>query len=299
MGAVGQAENFSLLTSPMFFTIIHTASSYSLQEIPVKLQLRMIIFNAFFVFLLLVAVFFPILALGQNMVADFWRTSWPLGVVMLGLPLAMNVVFLANRRFFALLERGDWPALADYLEKKVFQDGRYTSRYVRILAQSWLAMGNFDGVVQLAQKTAAVKPRLVEANALIFGAAYILGGYNASAVDFYRERLEKGCPPKDTGWVRWYYGLSLTLTGRFEEAGPIFEELAAGMQDILVAGLSSFFLSKVMHEAEEGRNRVRNAVMNIDEWNNKTAKLKEKVHGAIIRKYLDDAGLWIFEKGSV
>jgi hypothetical protein len=39
--------------------------------------------------------------------------------------------------------------------------------------------------------------------------------------------------------------------------------------------------------------------MSLDRWNNKTEKLKTKVHGAIIRKYLDDSGLWTFEEGSV
>jgi tetratricopeptide (TPR) repeat protein len=268
------------------------------------LQLRLIIFNIFFLFLLLVAVLYPVVALDRNMAVDFWRKAWPLGVVMVGVLVAMNVVFLINLRFFTLLERGDWSALAGYLEKKVFQDGRYSSRYVRILAQSWLAMGNFDKVVQLAQKVATVKPALAEANALVFGAGYILGDNSASAADFYRERLEKGCPPENIEWVRWYYGLSLTITGRFEEAGPVFVELAVGARDTVVAGLSSFFLSKALQDqldakAEEGRNRVRNAVMNIDRWNSKTAKLKAKVHGAIIRKYLDDTGLWIFGEGSV
>jgi tetratricopeptide (TPR) repeat protein len=204
------------------------------------------------------------------------------------------------------LEREDWPALADYLEKKICQDGHYSSRYVRFFVQACLAMGNFDRVVEFSQRVFAVKPALVEANALIFGVAYILGGNVASAANFYRERLEKAGPAGEkTEWIRWYYGFSLASIGDTEQAESVFGALAASARGYPVAGLSAFFLSKKIKidpqrstNADHGRDRVRKALKTINRWNNKTAKLKTKVHGAIIKSYLDEAGLWLFGEGS-
>jgi tetratricopeptide (TPR) repeat protein len=237
---------------------------------------------------------------------DLLHTIWPLGLVLIALPVAIDVYFLSYRRLFALLEREDWPALADYLEKKICQEGRYSSRYVQFFVQSCLAMGNFNRVVEFSQKVLAVKPALVEANALIFGAAHILGGNAVSSAKFYRERLEKaGSAGEKTEWISWYYGFSLATIGETEQAGSVFGILAASARGIPVAGLSAFFLSEKLKidpqlntNADDGRDRVRKALKSINGWNRKTAKLKTKVHGAIIKTYLDEAGLWLFGEGS-
>jgi hypothetical protein len=283
------------------------ASLYSLEEFPVKLQMHIIIFNIIIVFMLLVSVFFPIFFLGLAPGLDFLRTVWPLGLVFVVLPAVANVFFITNRRLFALLEREDWPALADYLEKKLCQDGRYSSRYVQLFVQSCLAIGHFDRAVEFSEKIYAVKPALVEANALIFGIVYILNGNTALTVKFYRDRLEKArSAGKRTEWLRWYYGFSLTLTSEAGQAGAVFEGLAISAHDIPVSGLSAFFLSKMMKNnpqlsinAENGRDRVRKAFKTIDRWNDQVAKLKTKAHGASIKEYLDEAGQWLFGESAV
>lgn len=270
------------------------------------MQMRIIFFNIFLVFFLLIAVFF-VLFWTKSQMAALMQMVWPLALVVV-VPLGvMDTVFLLNRKLLILLEEEDWPALTAYLEKKVYEEGVYKPRYIKLLAQSCLATENFNGVVSLKNRLAAAKPALVEDNALIFGAAYLLGGKTAAAVEFFRERMEKGSPGD---WLRWYYGFSLTLTGAYEKAGTVLGELAAGVpatgtRDTLVTGLAAFLLTELAGKspiasarwrvrAEEGKNRVRKALKTAGKWTKKGEKLKAEVHGAVIRSYVDRAGTWIW-----
>jgi len=223
-------------------------------------------------------MFFPAMLLGTEMLAGFWKTIWPLGVLVILALLGMNLYFLVNRRLFTLLEKEDWPALAVWLEKKVYQEGRYTSRYVKLLAQAHLVQGNFDVVLQLEAKVAAVKPLLADENVLLFGAARVLS-VKPDTSDYFKSYLDRD-KNRNSGlveWVRWYYGFSLINTGvleinRFEKSTAVFSELAAGAKDNLVAGLSAYYLCAILADkfpvettaiAAGGKGRVQRAVKTI------------------------------------
>ena len=264
--------------------------------------LRIIIFNILIVFLLLAAVFVPVVLFENIAAGAYLRMVAPMGIIVLLSIAGLDIYFWSNRRLVTLLAREDWPALADYLETKVFTEGRYASRDIRILAQAWLVQGKFADVARLEAMLAAGRPALLEEHALIFGAARVLsvnvsGGSYTGAAGFFRERLEKSRSARDVNaeWLRLYYGFSLMMAQSPIAAG-IFGELAEGARDIIVAGLSAFFLSEHAGNAVAvaGRSRVRTIVKTAGNWEKKTAKLKAEVHGAIIRKYLDEAGAWVF-----
>jgi len=276
------------------------------------MQLRIIIFNILIVFFLLVTVLFPLSFFGADMMQDYLSMVWPFLLAVLAALGCMDVFFLLNRRFFALLEKGDWPALAAYLKKKIYQDGKYTPRNVRFLAQSCLLLGDTIAVAELESKAAAKKPALVEENALLFGISRLLAargdGNSSGASDFFLSVLQKRRKPSaKSEWIKWYYGFSLAIAKSFDQAGAVFGELAAGSKDSIVSTLASFFLLQVMGEhpavagelyakAEEGKRRVQRKIKTLDNWQKKTVKAKSEVHGAIIGRYFDDAGTWLFEE---
>jgi len=270
------------------------------------LQTRIIFFNIFLFFFLIASVFFLIFW-GKGQTTDMAQRIWPLGLAIVAPLCVINTLFILNRKLLALLEEEDWPALTAYLEKKIYEEGRYKPRYVKLLIQSCLATGNFDGAINLKNKLAAAKPDMVEDNALILGTAYLLGGNTAAAVDFFGERLEKG-QAKDMDWMRWFYGFSLVLTGSYEQAGTVMEQLAAYSQaarDTLVTGLAAFVLTELAGKgpaapaewrirAEEGKSAVRKTFKTAGRWRKKAKQLKTKMHGAIIRSYVDKTGVWIW-----
>lgn len=269
-----------------------------------KFKYAVIIFNILIAFLLAALVCVPLAAFGRDFALTIWQASWPLALLLCVALIVLNIYFLLNRRLFWLLEREDWPALVDYLEQRVVHEGDLSPRKVQILINSYLVMGDSAGVTRLENKVAAAKPALLDENALVFGTARILGGDSAGAADFLRARLTSK-KAQENQWLRWYYAFALVLCSAFDQAEAEMRALAAASTDVLIAGLSAYFLSGVLLKhssgkqecrsiAEEGRQRVRQALVNIGGWKKEAAKFETEVYVAVIRKYIDEAGAWIF-----
>jgi hypothetical protein len=269
-----------------------------------KFKYIFIIFNILIILILLVIAFMPVIVLGPDFAGRVWSSTWPLALILLVVMAGLNVFFLLNRRLFKLLEREDWPALVDYLEHRVIDTGRYSGRLVKLLANSYLIMSDSTGVLRLEKKLSHEKPVLIEKNALIFGAARILGGDAAGAADFFLERLEKGVSA-NAQWIRWYYGFSLLLSGAFGKAETEFKALAASGNDAIVTGLSAWFLSDALLKnsaspdaceaiARQGRERIEKTLKKIERWKSEAAKGETEIHAAMIKKYIDEAAVWLF-----
>jgi hypothetical protein len=273
-----------------------------------KFKSIFIIFNISIVFFLLVIVFLPFFILGAGFREDFWVSGWPLLLILACALAGLNAYYFSKRRLYYLLEREDWPALQDYLEQRVISRGKYSPQLVQLLANTYLVMSDSAAVTALENKTAIAKPALVEANALVFGAARILGGDPAGAADFFSLRLGRG-KAKDLQWVRWYYGFSLLLNRQFGKAEAEFTALAAESADAVVTGLSAFFLADTLRKhtenpdavqakAREGRERVQGSLKTIEAWNREAAKIETEVHAALIKQHISQAGTWLFGGGA-
>jgi hypothetical protein len=244
--------------------------------------------------------------LGPENAANFRYITFPLLIFMALLLIVMSIFFFFNYRLFLLLEREDWPALAYYLEQKIYVKNRYSARNARLLASSYLVISDFQSVLKLESKALLVKPSVVNKNLLIFGAARVLSGNHTEAAAFFKSHLAKS-GKKEKQWVRWFCGFSQLLGGAFAQAEPDFSSLAVSSDNVLITGLSAYFLQNSVekhsqnpqkcHEtAEIGRNRVIKAINNAENWKNETEKMGTEIHVAIIRKYIDEAGKWIFDK---
>jgi hypothetical protein len=261
----------------------------------------------FIVFVLLCGA--PFLVIGSGFAPAYWRMSWPLVLILVVFLAGLEYFYFSNYRLFSLLEREDCPALAQYLEGRVIRKGRYSPRLVRLLANTYLVLSDSASVISLENKTALAKPALIESNALVFGAARILGKDIAGAVNFFSARLNAGTGKarrEQVQWLRWYYGFALLLDRQFASAADQFMPLAEEADDALVAGLSAFFLNdtlkRVLPErglelkaaALDGRERVKKSLRTPEDWNKETAKIETEVHAAILYKNLGDAARWIY-----
>jgi hypothetical protein len=200
---------------------------------------------------------------------------------------------------------------------RVLRKGRYSGNLVRLLANTYLVMSDSAAVISLENKLALVRPKLVKSLALIFGTARILGKDYAGAQRFFAARLipEVSKPPfplwgnrraKQEPWLHWYYGFSLLLDKRFTGAAEKFRLLAANAQNPLAAGLAAWFLADnlskdaggaaSLDEAFAARERIRLSLKQRKDWDAEMAKAETEVHAAILRKYLNDAGTWIYKR---
>jgi len=279
-----------------------------------KFKYLIIAFSIIIFIIILVTAFLP-LAFASSVsiskpetISNFRFVTIPLLIFMVLLLSGMGIFFFFNYRLLSLLEREDWPALAYYLEQKIYTKGKYSSRYVRLLASSYLVITDYQSVIKLEGKTLLARPASVINNFLVFGSARVLSGDHAEAAAFFKMLLTKSkgkLKPKEEQWARWYYGFSLLLKGVFKEAEPEFASLAASSSDALVTGLSSYFLNTsiaknsddkaaCLASSEKGKERVIQALKDVKGWKKEVAKNGSDIHIAIIRKYVEETGQWIF-----
>jgi hypothetical protein len=220
--------------------------------------------------------------------------------------------FALNYRVFLFLEKEDWPALVQELERRVLRDKNYSPRLVKLLANSYLVLSDAASVNTLEKKLSIVKPGLVNANALIFGAARILARDNKGAVEFFGERLpgtgtrSLGISGTDREWISWYYGFALLLDRQFGNAADRFAGFAEMSQDGVLAGLSAYFLndtlrkflpdkaSALAEKARQGKERVRNSLKHRADWNREAKRLETEVHAAVLAHYIGKAADYVY-----
>ena len=273
-----------------------------------KFKSIFILFSMLLLIVLAFLVLLPHFMLGPYLAGSFWRNNWPFILILALIFAVFNIFYFANRRLFSLLEKEDWPALVRYLEERVIRKNRYSSRLIRLLANSYMVLSDSASVMGLENKTAIVKPALVDANALVFGTARILGKDISGAVRFFETRKDR-VRPGIKEWVCWYYGFALLLNRQFEDAAREFSLLARLSKDGVIAALSSYFLSETIAPlipgkrlelrdiSSEGRERVRRALARIEDWNREISRLSAEIHAAAIFKYMEEAGRWLYTTG--
>jgi hypothetical protein len=279
--------------------------------ITLKIKYLIIAFSIIFVIIILVTALAPLMITSQaepEFAVNFQYITLPLIIFMVLLLGGLGIFFFFNYRLLSLLEREDWPALAYYLEQKIYTKGRFSQRYVRLLASSYLVITDYQSVLKLENKTMLAKPSIVSKNVLLFGTARVLSGNHKEAAVFFKSSMEKDKGKhnaRDEQWIRWFYGFSHLLSGAFNQAEPDFTVLAISSPDALITGLSSYFLSNSITKhsqnpeecraaAESGRIRVVNVMKNKVGWKKEVDKMSSDIHIAIIRKYIDEAGNWLF-----
>jgi len=217
-----------------------------------------------------------------------------------------DVFYFMNRKLYSLLEKEDWPALVIYLEERVLRQGKYSSKFVRLLANTYLVLSDSTSVMSLENKAAMARSSLVNENVLVFGTARILGKDINGAVRFFESRLNTVKPSKRP-WVRWYYGFALLLDRQYEKSAKEFTTLAGSCSDGVICGLSSYFLGNMLGKslpqdktlesaAKEGRERVIKTFPGLESWNRETARINAEIHTAVLAKYMEEAGQWLYNK---
>ena len=270
-----------------------------------KFKFLFILLNITLFLFLAILLILPYFMLGPSFAVSFWQYNWPIILLWIVLFAGFNTFYFLNRQLFLLLEKEDWPALVRYLEERVIQKGRYSSRLVRLLANSYLVLSDSAAVMSLENKVAIAKPGLVDANALVFGTARVLGNDITGALRFFE--IRKNTVKSDIKeWVYWYYGFSLLLNRQFEEAAGQFSFLAGASKDAVITALSSYFLSETIARAlplngsdlrkisSEGKERVKKALPDINSWNREVSRLSSEIHAAALSKYMEETGQWLY-----
>ena len=272
-----------------------------------KFKYLIIAFSILIVLFLLIANMLPVFIPDMAQAANLRQLTLPLLILMSVILVSFGIFFLINYRLFLLLEREDWPALAYYLEQKIFVKNRYNSWFVKLLASSYMVISDYPSVLKLENKAFLAKKSVVEKNVLIFGSSRVISGDYKGAAAFFKAHLDSGKLKKhDREWVRWLYGFSLLLEGDFDKAEQEYLSLVVSSGSALITGISAYFLANnlagkslkqqdCLAAAENGRSRVVNALKRHGSWKKEVKKTENEIHVAIARKYIDRAGIWLFQ----
>jgi hypothetical protein len=269
-----------------------------------KFKYLIVSFSTIIAIFLLLVNLIPYFILGPEFTANLRNVTIPVSAVMILAFAGIIIFYLFNFKLLKLLEMEDWPALAFYLENQIYNKNKYSSRKVKLLASSYMVISDYRSVIALENRALNVKPDTVYKNILIFGSAHILAGNNSAA--FFRNYNDKRIKKSDKQWLRWFYGFSQMLAGQFLISEQEFSFLAVNSPDILITGLSAYFLDTILVKhslskdkcrkiAENGREIVKKAVHNIKGWEKEISSMAAEIHASIIKKYLDEAGKWCFQ----
>jgi hypothetical protein len=275
---------------------------------PLKFKYLIIAFSILIVFFLLITALLPLLIPDPAQAVNLRYVTSPLLIFMSVILVCLGIFFLFNYRLFLLLEREDWPALAYYLEQKIYVKNRYNSRFVKLLASSYMVISDYPSVLKLENKVFLAKRSVVEKNVLIFGAARVISGDHKGAAAFFKNHLDKSkLRRRDREWVRWFYGFSWLLSSAFDKAEHEFLSMALSSDDALITGISAYFLANNLANkslkrqdclvaAENGRSRIVDTLKNIEGWEKEVSRAETEIHIAIIRQYIDETGIWLFPR---
>ena len=276
---------------------------------PLKFQSVFIIFNILLVIFLAILCLSPAIFLGSQVLPVFWKSNWYLFLILVFILAGFDGFYFTNRKLYTLLEKEDWPALVNYLEERVIRQGKYSPRLVRLLANTYFILSDSAAVMSLENKAASAKPSLVDNNALVFGTARILGRDISGAIRFFETRRNR-VKPSLRPWVCWYYGFALLLDKQYEKASQEFIGLAKTCRDGVITGLSAYFLGNTLKNsipqadpaleaaANEGLERVRKVLPSRKDWTKETARINAEIHTAVLSKYMEETGQWLYkEKG--
>ncbi|AEJ19361.1 hypothetical protein [Gracilinema caldarium] len=271
-----------------------------------KFKSIFILFNAVILLSFCFVFAMPFFALGAEFALSFWKTSWPLGLLLLIILTGFDVFFMTNVKLFELLEREDWPALVQYLEDRVLKQHRYTQRLVKLLIHSYLVMSDPQSVITLEVKLKKENPKLLRKNTLLFGLSHVLKGDHVGAVTLFLEQEKNSNHAND--WEQWYLCFALLLQQKFTDAADRLIVLAQHSKDSLVCALSALFLQDTIvkavpekaieakQAAETAKQRIKRALPDLKAWNKELGKAQGEIHVIILAKSLEDAARYIYEE---
>jgi len=271
-----------------------------------KFKSIFILFNAVIILSFCFVFAMPFIALGAEFALSFWKTSWPLGLLLLVILTGFDIFFMTNVKLFELLEREDWPALVQYLEDRVLKQHRYTQRLVKLLIHSYLVMSDPQSVIALEATLKKEKPQLLRKNTLLFGLSHVLKGDHAGAATLFLEQETNNGLTNE--WEQWYLCFALLLQQKFSDAADRLITLAQHGKDSLVCALSALFLQDTIQKAvpekaeqakgaaETAKQRIKRTLPDRKAWNKELGKAQGEIHVIILAKSLDDAARYIYEE---
>ncbi len=265
-----------------------------------KFKTIFILFNIVIVVSFLVIYFMPLIMLGWDYTAVFWKNNWFLPLIFLAVLALLNIYFLSNWRLFQLLESEDWERLTVYLEERVFTRKKIQAQHVKLLINAYLIRSKIEKICELESFIRKERPAALPKFALQFGVPYLLKNDGEKMERYFFEFIDS-TRGEENNWIRWNYAFALLLQQKREEAKEILnttiENAGEPVLQLLTAHLLEVFNDDpdVRQKVDRARDRLRGRYSR-PQWDNEVAKSKNNIEVVVLSKLLEDATEKLFSR---
>ena len=264
-----------------------------------KIKAIFVILNVVLGVAFLVIFLTPVFMLGGDWSSLFWSRNWPIALVFLVALAAVDAYFILNWSLFDGLEREDWTRVAAFLEKRIYERGRVSSMYVRLLLNTYLVTSNLESISALETYLRRRKPALIGRFSLQLSIPHLLAKDPKEPEAFFRNLLSaKGVSDRD--WMKWNHAFSLLQMKSPDEARNELVPLAQSGTDQVLQLLSLYLLDVVAKDDPNLERKISSLRGSLRDRSTpkEMAKTIEKAGNnmevVVLSRMLKDAVEWLF-----
>ena len=266
-----------------------------------KFKAVFILFNAVVLLSFLFIFLMPLFFLGPEYTRVFWGENWYLALIFVLILAGLNGYFIANWRLFSYLEREEWDKLAEYLERRIFHEGRYRAQEIRLLIHSYVALNRAKEIKQIERQLREHNPSMLERFALPLGVPHLLSNDGEQMAEYYGEMRERA-PRNQRPWAEWAYGFGLMLSGKTEAAKPVLQEVGRDRRDPLLQLLTLYLLDAFREHHEDIRGLIDEECRFLRERlgrakiESRLQRSRGELHILVVSKLVESAMEWCFQE---
>lgn len=205
------------------------------------------LFNAIILLALLMFVFSSVFLFGREYAGAYWANIWIAVLIFAALIGILDYYFISNWKLFTLLEKQHWPALLDWLEKRIYKKGGLIRPYANLLISTALSLSDHAALRRLETEVRERRPRLMRSLGISLGIPLLLGD-DMAAVSSYFGPLADDERTQRRDWARWCRASASGAEGREE----LLELLDGNDPSILLLTLQIFDrMNWIMEDSEK------------------------------------------------
>lgn len=264
-----------------------------------KFKVLFIVFNIVILASFVLIFLMPAFVLGWEYTGVFWSGNWPVGLVFLVVLAGLNGYFFYNWRVFTLLEREDWDALVEHLEREAYERSRVSRQRVRILINSYVVTGQVGRISDLEAFVRRQNPRVLARLAIEFGLPYLLSNDGQKMIEYFGG-FDGSSTLSQPLWVRWCLAFGLMSLSRFDDARAELTVVLQESHDILLRSLTAHMLEPFGANDEATRQLVKDARAELrkkysrDRIDRELEQQRQNLQVLFLSSRIEEARDWVF-----
>jgi hypothetical protein len=242
----------------------------------------------------------PLILVDLQQFKSFLVKNGYIGALFIGMMAIFNFYFIRNWRLFGLLERENWVALKEFLERRIFQAGKIRRNYVKLLINSYLVASDMEAISNLRSHLDQKNLRISRAFAMPLGLPYLLNKKPLEGEQYF-EKLLSEKKVKEPHWIRWNYAFCLLQQEQFEKASTELRRIAERCRDPVLILLSLYLLDSlsandaaIVATVAQNRSEFRKSYTR-EKWDRRMEKPNKSFQEVVLIKLIREASDWMFE----